>query len=325
MKTDFPPFTRRRFIAIGAAFAGMALLPSSGRAGGSGTGLRTWRGVALGADASIQLAHPDPAEADRLIRLCLDEVERLERLFSLYRPDSALSRLNRAGVLDDPPGEMLRLLSDAVAFGRRTDGAFDVTVQPLWQLYAGHFGRPGADPIGPPEAAVAAARGLVDYRALEVETGRIAFARRGMAVTLNGIAQGYITDRVSDLLRAQGMDRVMVDLGEIRALGLHPDGRPWRVGIKDPFDGSRLSETVEIADRAMATSGGYGTGFDAAGRFTHLFDPATGHSARQWAAVTVTAPDATTADALSTALSVLPPDRAAAVLNGFPGVTARFG
>lgn len=324
MKPAFVPLTRCRFLAIGAAFAGMALLPSPGRAAGGAAGLRTWRGVALGADASIRLAHPDPDEADRLIRLCLDEVERLERLFSLYRPDSALSRLNRRGVLEDPPGEMLRLLSDAVAFGRRTDGAFDVTVQPLWQLYAGHFARPGADPLGPPETAVAAARGLVDYRALAVGTGRIAFARRGMAATLNGIAQGYVTDRVSDLLRGQGMDRVMVDLGEIRALGRHPDGRPWRVGVKDPFDGSRLSETVEIADRAMATSGGYGTGFDAAGRFTHLFDPATGHSARQWAAVTVTAPDATTADALSTALSVLPFERAAAVVAGFPGVAARF-
>jgi len=319
-----PPVARRRFLAIGAAFAGTALLPLPGRAAGSGTGLHTWTGVALGADACIRLAHPDRAEANRLIRLCLDEVERLERLFSLYRPDSALCRLNRAGVLDDPPGEMLRLLSEAVAFGHRTDGAFDVTVQPLWQLYAGHFGRPGADPMGPPEAAVAAARRLVDYRALHVEAERIAFARRGMAVTLNGIAQGYVTDRVSDLLRGQGMDRVMVDLGEIRALGPHPDGRPWRVGVKDPFDGSRLSETVEIADRAMATSGGYGTGFDAAGHVTHLFDPATGHSPRQWVAVTVTAAAATTADALSTALSILPAGRATAVLGGFPGVTARF-
>lgn len=319
--------TRRRFLTIGAALAGTALLPARLRADGAGLparGLREWRGVALGADSCIQLAHPDPAEADRLIALCLEEVGRLERLFSLYRPDSALSRLNRDGALADPPGDVLRLLADAVAFGWRTEGAFDVTVQPLWQLHAAHFARPGADPLGPPETAVAAARGLVDYRALRVEPARIAFARRGMAVTLNGIAQGYVTDRVSELLRAQGMDRVMVDLGEIRALGLHPDGRPWRVGLKDPADETRLSETLELADRAVATSGGYGTRFDAAGRFTHLFDPATGHSARHWAAVTVTAPDATTADALSTALSVLSADRVEAVLAAHPGATARF-
>lgn len=319
--------TRRRFLTIGAVWAGAALTARRAWAAETGlrqTSVRTWRGVALGADSCIQLAHPDPAEADRLIALCLEEVARLERLFSLYRPDSALSRLNRDGALADPPGDLLRLLSDAVAFGRRTEGAFDVTVQPLWQLYAAHFGRSGADPGGPPEAAVAATRALVDARALRVEPARIAFARRGMAVTLNGIAQGYATDRVSELLRGQGMDRVMVDLGEIRALGLHPDGRPWRVGLKDPSDETRLSETLELADRAVATSGGYGTRFDAAGRFTHLFDPATGHSARHWASVTVTAPDATTADALSTALSVLPAGTVEAVLAAHPGVTARF-
>lgn len=314
--------TRRRFLTIGAALAGTVLLPARLRA--METSIRTWRGVALGADARIQLAHSDSAEADRLIALCLHEVERLERLFSLHRPDSALSRLNRDGALSDPPGDVLRLLSDAVAYGQRTDGAFDVTVQPLWQLHAGHFGRPGADPNGPPQAAVAATRALVDFRALNVEPARIAFARRGMAATLNGIAQGYVTDRVAELLRGQGMDRVMVDLGEIRALGPHPDGRPWRVGLKDPADESRLSETLEIADRAVATSGGYGTRFDAAGRFTHLFDPATGHSAAHWSAVTVVAPDATTADALSTALSILSADKAEAVLKRFPGVTARF-
>ncbi|HYG91452.1 MAG TPA: FAD:protein FMN transferase [Azospirillum sp.] len=314
--------TRRRFLAIGAAAAGLALLP--GRLRAAGTAVRTWRGVALGADACIQLAHPDAAEADRLIGLCLEEVARLERVFSLYRPDSALSRLNRDGALADPPGDLVRLLTDAVSFGRRTGGAFDATVQPLWQLYAGHFSRPDADPNGPPAAAVQAARSLVDYRALRVAADRIGFARRGMAVTLNGIAQGYVTDRVADLLRAQGMDRAMVDLGEIRALGHHPSGRPWTVGLQNPADEKRIVETLKVANMAVATSGGYGTRFDAAGRFTHLFDPATGRCAGEWLAVTVLAPDATTADALSTALSVVPAEKAQAILSTAPNVTARL-
>ncbi|WP_052584508.1 FAD:protein FMN transferase, partial [Azospirillum baldaniorum] len=272
----------------------------------------------------FQLAHPDPAEADRLIALCLEEVARLERVFSLYRTDSALARLNRDGVLDAPPADLVRLLSEAAAVSRRTDGAFDPTVQPLWQLYAGHFARPGADPAGPPEAVLRAARELVDYRKLRVEPGRVAFAGRGMAVTLNGIAQGYVTDRVSERLRAEGMTDVLVDLGEIRALGHHPSGRPWSVGLADPLVDGRNAGTLEIADRAVATSGGYGTPFDPAGRFTHLFDPATGGCAREWLAVTVLAPDATTADALSTALSVAPEARAAVLLDRFPGTAARL-
>ncbi|CAO3456164.1 FAD:protein FMN transferase (EC 2.7.1.180) @ FAD:protein FMN transferase NosX (EC 2.7.1.180) [Azospirillum argentinense] len=314
--------TRRRFLGIAATAAGLALLPDGLRA--AGVPVRTWRGVALGADSVIQLAHPDPAEADRLIALCLEEVARLERVFSLYRTDSALARLNRDGVLDAPPADLVRLLSEAAAVSRRTDGAFDPTVQPLWQLYAGHFARPGADPAGPPEAVLRAARELVDHRKLRIEPGRVAFAGRGMAVTLNGIAQGYVTDRVSERLRAEGMTDVLVDLGEIRALGHHPSGRPWSVGLADPLAEGRNAGTLEIAERAVATSGGYGTPFDSAGRFTHLFDPATGGCAREWLAVTVLAPDATTADALSTALSIAPEARAAVLLDRFPGTAARL-
>ncbi len=314
--------SRRRFLAIGAATAGLSLLPHQLRA--ADVSVRIWRGVALGADASLTIAHPDRAEADRLITLSLEEVARLERVFSLYRPDSSLRRLNRDGMLEAPPADFVRLLAEAASFGRSTGGAFDPTVQPLWQLYAGHFGRPGADPAGPPAAAVRAARALVDVRALRVAADRIGFARRGMAVTLNGIAQGYVTDRVTERLKAEGMDRVLVDMGELRALGSHPSGRPWTVGLADPADPDRHAGTLELLDGALATSGGYGTRFDEAGRFTHLFDPASGACAAHWLAVTVQAPDATTADALSTALSVVPENRVPAILAAHPGVTARF-
>lgn len=328
MQTVFTrPLARRRFLAIGAVAAGLSLLPHRllrAETIAEGVPVRVWRGVALGADASLSIAHPDPAEADRLIALSLEEVARLERVFSLYRADSALRRLNRDGVLDSPPADLVRLLSEATAAARNTGGAFDPTVQPLWQLYAGHFERPDADPAGPPEGAIRAARVLVDVRALRVEPDRIAFAAGGMAVTLNGIAQGYITDRVTERLKAEGLEHVLVDMGELRALGHHPSGRPWTVGLADPGNPDRTTATVELTDGAMATSGGYGTRFDAAGRFTHLFDPASGTCAAQWLAVTVQAPDATTADALSTALSVVPADRVPAILAAYPGVTARF-
>ncbi|HEY0838081.1 MAG TPA: FAD:protein FMN transferase, partial [Azospirillum sp.] len=249
------PLTRRRFLTISAAAAGVALLPGALLAspmGAAGAGPHVWRGAALGADAAIQLHHPDRAQAERLFRLCLEEVARLEKVFSLYRADSALARLNRDGELRDPPGDLVRLLEEALAWGRRSDGAFDVTVQPLWQLYAGHFARPGADPAGPPAVAVRAARRLVDYRDLRVSAERISFARRGMAVTLNGIAQGYVTDRVAERLRAEGMTRVLVDLGEIRALDGHPDGRPWTVGLEDPLRGG-AGATLAVENRAVAT------------------------------------------------------------------------
>ena len=134
-------FTRRRFIAISAAAAGLPLVPVIGAARSQETDstLRTWRGVALGADAVLQFNHPDPGEADRLIQRSLAEVHRLERIFSLYSEDSAICRLNAFGFLDTPPQDLTRILSESEEFSRATGGAFDITVQPLWDLYAAHF------------------------------------------------------------------------------------------------------------------------------------------------------------------------------------------
>jgi len=318
------PIGRRRAIHLMAAAAGgLGLAALAGRAFATKTAaLARWRGTALGAEASIALYHPDPETAQRLIAASVAEVRRLEGVFSLYRADSALSRLNRQGALDAPPMELVQLMATAQGFAALTGGAFDPTVQPLWELYARHFRAADADPAGPGRAAVARARARVDYRAVEVESTRIAFARPGMAATLNGIAQGFITDRVADLLRAGGMAHVLLDLGEVRGLGDHPSGRPWRVGIEDPFDRRRIARRLDLVDRAVASSAASGTVFEPSGRVHHLFDPRSGRSANHFAGVTVIAATATEADALSTALFVMPPARIAALRGRLSGTRA---
>jgi len=125
---------RRRAITVIAAAAGLPLLALPLRRAGEVPRLRVWTGSALGASAMLQIHHPDPAEADRLIERSLAEIARLEAVFSLYRPDSALSLLNRNGQLDGPPLDLVRLLGEAERFSRLTDGAFDATVQPLWDV-----------------------------------------------------------------------------------------------------------------------------------------------------------------------------------------------
>jgi len=292
--------TRRRALTLVAAAAGLSLLgPAASRAAPKPV---RWTGTALGADASLAIYHPDEREARRLIVSAREEIARLEAVFSLYRADSALSRLNRAGYLDAPPLDLVTLLARARWWSERTGGAFDVTVQPLWRMYAEHFAAPGADPGGPPCRAIEAARALVDYRAVDIAAHRVAFARPGMAVTLNGIAQGYITDRVADLLRAQGLAHVLIDLGELRALGTRPDGDPWRVGLADPLRPGGLVDTLDVMDRAVATSAVTGTRFDPAGRHHHVFDPRRGRPGDGLLSASVVAPRATDADALSTAL-----------------------
>lgn len=295
--------SRRRFLRIAATFTGCAALRAD--RGLTAPTRHLWRGVALGADCEIQLYHPDALAADRLIAACVAEARRLEAVFSLYRPDSALCRLNRDATLEDPPADLLRLLSECQEMHDVTGGAFDPTVQPLWNLYASHFSRADADPAGPGPALTAASLSHVGWKKVAFDESRVSLAP-SMALTLNGIAQGYITDRVCDLLRREGVGHTMVDMGELRALDTRPDGSPWRIGLEN---GKReIKHIVELASRAVATSAAAGTTFDTSGKFAHHFDPHTGAARPIWSSVSVIARTATMADGLSTAFSMLPAD-----------------
>lgn len=295
---------RRRFLTILAgAGTGLAL------GGTAPASAARWQGVALGARATIVLDHP---EADRLIARARAEIARLEAVFSLHRLDSALAQLNRAGSLDGPPFELVELLALAGAVHEATGGAFDPTVQPLWALHAEHAAA-GTEP-GP--AAIAAARRAVGFDGVRIAPDRIAFARPGMALTLNGIAQGYIADRVAALLAAKGLPGALIDTGEIRALGTRPDGTEWTVGLADGAGG--VAERIRLRDRAVATSAPLGTVLDPAGRTGHIIDPRSGRPGGLWQSVSVTAPRAALADGLSTAFCLLPRADIAAVLRRFP-------
>jgi thiamine biosynthesis lipoprotein len=260
----------------------------------------------MGARAELILNHPNRKEAETAVQLVQDEIRRLEKVFSLYDPGSALSQLNLLGDLKAPPLDLIRCLDDAEHVSRITDGAFDITVQPLWELYARHFPAASASAEGPGKTELETARKLVDYRAVRFDPQRVSFSERGMAVTLNGIAQGYITDRVAELLKARGFANVLIDLGETRGIGRRDDGSDWQVGVKAPDGSGRLIRKLALRDQAIATSGGYGTRFTLKGVYHHLFDPKTGRSANMWLSMSVIADDATRADALSTAFFSLP-------------------
>ncbi len=320
------PLSRRRCLTILGAAAGLPLLCAGDRAAARAR-LYQWEGTSLGSPSRLLLYHWDRAAAAGITGLCAAEIERLERIFALYRSDSELARLNREGRLDGPSGELLALLSLSRHLSALSEGAFDITVQPLWDLYSRHFLAAAAPPAtGPDPRAIAQARRLVDWRRVEISPRRVALARPGMGVTLNGMAQGYVADRITAMLQENGCSEILADLGrsEIRALGRHADGRPWRVGLADPRQPERVALSLELCDRALCTSGGYGTKFEASGRYHHLFDPATGESANRYLTVSVFAAAAKIADALSTALYVTPPEKATALIAAFPGVTARL-
>lgn len=300
--------SRRRFIGITAAASGMALLPLGSRVRAEAR-LITWSGTALGARAALQIHHHDRAAAERVIERSVREVARLEGMFSLYRRESALVTLNRQGALIAPESDFIELLAECRRLNALTDGLFDPTVQPLWNLYAEHFSRAGASAAGPDESSIQDVLQRVGMQHVLASRDRIAFARRGMALTLNGIAQGYLTDCVVEILRSEGIEHSLVDMGESRVLGTRPDGRPWTVGIRDPDGSIAARDLFAVVDQAVATSGAYGFQFDPEGRFNHLLDPRTGTCASRHQSVTVVMPTATAADALSTAFSLMPVDR----------------
>jgi thiamine biosynthesis lipoprotein len=264
---------RRRFIQIVAA---AACLPASARA----ETLRHRR-LALGAEAEIVLTGP-PAVTGPALAAAAAEIERAEALFSLHRADSLLSRLNAVGRVDAPPPDFLELLRLCGRLHRATDGRFDPTVQPLWRALA-----EGRDP--------APARATLGWSRVTLAGGSVRLGP-GQALTLNGIAQGWATDRVTEALARHGLTRALVNIGEHRALG-----GPFRLGIEDPAAG--LLGHLTLKDRAVATSSP--GALVLADGSAHILDP-LGGGPPVWSTVCVTAPSATLADGLSTALCLTP-------------------
>lgn len=296
-----PRIDRRRFITIAAAM-GVAV------AGGPALAAPrpvTWRGQAMGAEATLILNHPDPARAADILRRVESELRRLEGIFTLYRADSELSHLNRTGALAAPSPEMVAALRLAQAAHEATGGRFDPTVQPLWRAYAA-----GAD-----AEALARARGLIGFKRVTVGEDRVVLPR-GMQLTLNGIAQGHISDRIAAMLRAEGAVNTLVNMGEISAIGGRSAGLPWRVGLSGGGE-------VELADRALAVTEPSGFTFDAEGRLPHLIDPSSGAPRAEWRRVAVTAPQAGLADALSTGLALAPAPAIRDVVAALPGIQVR--
>lgn len=295
--------TRRRFLSLTAAAGALLLAGSRSEA----APLLSWRGRALGAEAEIKLYHHDPSAARRALSQAVDELERLEKIFNLFDPASAVSQLNREGRLDMPPLDLVRALTEAERVSSITEGAFDATIQPVWSLYAETLARTG---LAPGEAQLAAVRPLVDWRHLDISARRIRFARDGMAITLNGMAQGYITDRVAERFAAGGFPHVLVDLGELRAPAGLPDGSPWSVAIRDPDDRFRELRRLSLQEGALATSEAFGSSFRPGRHDGHIVDPAELAPALGVASVTVRASTATIADLLSTAIAAGGPAKA---------------
>ncbi|MBE7635920.1 FAD:protein FMN transferase [Sneathiella sp. P13V-1] len=310
--------SRRSFMIMASAFAvSSAAIPTASVAGPHNIEPIYWRGAALGAEGIIELHHPDRKKAEAALIRCQKEIDKLEELFSLYRPESAISQLNGEGFINDPDIRFLDLLSQAQSFSEKTNGVFDITVQSLWVFYAHFFNNPATEDVKRPRPAdLQQVLRRTGYQHLEISTRRIAFSKPGMAITLNGIAQGYITDRIKNLLKEEGFDNVLLSLGEIATIGPKVDGSAWQVGLEGGMAKEDTTQRIiSLQNQAVATSGGYASPFSYRSTANHLLHPKTGHWSSLEGSVSVVAKKAVIADMASTALALMTHEERARFLN----------
>jgi thiamine biosynthesis lipoprotein len=289
---------RRQFIQTGLGFGVLSeLIPA-----GASTHLH-WRDITftgLGTVLSIRAAHADAQVLEQALQRARHVIAHVEDEMSLFRASSAIRRLNATGVLQNPSADLLHVLRMSQQIARRSLGAFDVTVQPLWQLYA------QAQKEGrlPTSTEVNLAKQRVGWQHLDVSARQIRLMQPGMGVSLNGIAQGYAADRVRESLVRDGVAHALINAGEWSAIGLADGQRPWTLGIADPHRADAWLTRVTLKGLSIATSADDQCAFSEDRKHHHIFNPHTGYSPQDISSVTVAAPSCVLADALTKVLFV---------------------
>ncbi|MDL2316078.1 FAD:protein FMN transferase [Desulfovibrio sp. OttesenSCG-928-A18] len=313
---------RRNFLRLAGAtgallalssLSGPLLVPGLAQAGPNTGGEHTEQQTRLlmGTFVTLTAVSADKAKAEAAFAAAFAVMERLIAVFDRRNPNSALSLLNAQGSLSDLPAELAQVLRASEKTALLTANAFNPGITPAVDYLAAASAR-GAllswEDKGFKEALALSAPG-----AFRVDGGRVRLERAGAKLTLDGIAKGFIADAASASLHDSGLSRHMVNAGgDIRVSGQAEGMRPWNVGIRHPdhsLPNNALITTVNVGSGGIATSGTYEQAYNTTGSRNHLLSHQTGKSA-EVGSVTVRAQNAMTADALATALSLVPPGMA---------------
>jgi thiamine biosynthesis lipoprotein len=264
--------------------------------------------------------------AQEAIDAAFDRMVAIGDITSSWDDDSQTSKLNRDGFLDNPSDELLELVTKSIEYSELTEESFDVTVQPLLNLWSY---KPNTETQfwdldeTIQQAAIAEALGMVGSDKIQITDTRISFTTDGMEITLGGITKGYAADEALKVIAQVGIKHALVDAGrDISTHGAQPSGEPWLIDLVNPDDTSESLARFNIIDKAIATSGNYERYFDPDKQAGHILDPKTGFSSSGSISVTIIADTGFQADALATGVFVMGSNAGMELVESLDGVEA---
>ncbi|MBI5327846.1 MAG: FAD:protein FMN transferase [Deltaproteobacteria bacterium] len=278
----------------------------------------------MGTIIEITLVGDDEVRLNRAAEAAFDEIKRFENIMSYYKKDSDVDRINasagkKAAAISN---ETLEVIETSLNVSRITNGAFDITMGVLGKVW--HFTKDDKGELTTPSTKeVKRLLPLIDFHSIIVDkkNSTVKLAKQGMKINLGGIAKGYIIGRAAEVLKKLGIKRGIIHAGGDMAMFNEPASAPWLIGIQDPRNKDKIIGAVKVSNKAVSTSGDYERFFIKDGkRYHHIMDPATGFPANKSMAVTIVADDPTTADALSTAVFIMGPDKGMKLIQELPVV-----
>ena len=247
--------------------------------------------------------------AEETLSAAFDRIEEVVNIASTFDENAEAFKLNRDGHLDTPSDELLKIINMSLDYSELTEGAFDITCQPLLDLWEY---KPEAEKQfweldeATQQDQIDKIMKLVGSDNIAVTENKISFQKAGMKITLGGIAKGYAVDEALKVIKDMGIKYALVDAGgDISTLGSKPEGERWNIALVNPDDTSQSLATFRVSDKAIATSGNYERYFDPEKEVHHILNPKTGYSASGCISVTIIAKSCTQADALATAVFVM--------------------
>jgi FAD:protein FMN transferase len=257
-----------------------------------------------------------PEIAGKAITEAFNKIKEIESELNVYNDDSELSKLNRNKILESPSEDLKSNIDRSLYYSKLSNGAFDITVQPILELFKKTFSEKNSSPSS---EMIKKELRKVDYRRIITKNNEIKIGD-DQSITLGGVAKGYAVEKAVEILKNHKITIALVDAsGNMRALGKKPGG-VWNIAMRDPRNKNKYIMIIPLNNNAVSTSGDYERYFDDKMKYHHIINPKTGYSATELISVTIVTDNAFDADALSTAVFVLGKEKGMKLIESLPDV-----